>query len=379
MQDLHSVIDKLHASAKEAVEERTRAEILFSSIGDGAISTDELGNISRINQVALDMLGYKEKEVLGKPFFKIFKGCDEEGSAIDLLDRPITQAFVTGKPISCKAYYKHKEGHMLPVAITVSPIMLSGKPVGAIEVMRDITIEHEIDRMKSEFLSLASHQLRTPLTAVKTYAHLLANDYAGKLNSTQRKFLDIVLSSADHMNMLIDTFLDISRIESGKLKVDPQDVSIKKLANEVLREFAGPTTEKDIKLSVSFGKLPKTLYTDPLLMREVFANLISNAIKYTPPNGHIQLRLEEKNNNLIFSIQDSGYGIPASQKNRIFDKFFRASNVLTQDTSGSGLGLYMIKRIAERMGGDIRFRSREGHGSTFYFIIPKEGIKSFMS
>ena len=145
-------------------QQEVLAEALFNSIGDGAIATDEFGKITRINPTALRILGYTEREMIGSWFPKKIIALTDNETPINLIDRPITKAFLTGRTIIEKTYYRKKNGQKIPVAVTVSPIMLANKPVGAIEVFRDITLEFEVDRMKSDFISLASHQLRTPLS-----------------------------------------------------------------------------------------------------------------------------------------------------------------------------------------------------------------------
>lgn len=349
---------------------RAQADALFLSIGEGAIATDENGRISRVNDVACKLLGFSEQELVGQPFLWMIQSFDEEANVIDPLERPITQAFITGKTLTRKCLYLKKNGELLPIFCTVSPIMLNGKPLGAIEVFRDITEESEIDRMKSEFISIASHQLRTPLTAIKTYAHLLRQGFAGKLTDPQTEFIDIVLNSTAHMNDLIDTLLDISKIETGRLNIEPVAIAPQRLVDEVVREFETLIKEKDIKLRVSLLKLPPEIFVDPVLTKEIYANLLSNAIKYSRPGGKILFSLVRNKDELLLTVKDQGYGIPADQKDRIFGKFFRAANALTLETNGSGLGLYMAKKIAQSQGGDIWFKSREGVGSTFFFVTP---------
>src|SRR5665213_3577530 len=182
--------DLPHKPKLTAHEQRAEAEALFTSIGDGAISTDEFGRITRVNPAAQELLGYSEEELIGAWFPKKIVAVTAEDKPITLIDRPITKAFLTGKPIAEKTYYRRKNGQKIALAINASPILLNGKPpLGAIEVFRDITLEQEIDRMKSEFISLASHQLRTPLSAIKTYTHMLYDGYMGDVSAPQKKSL----------------------------------------------------------------------------------------------------------------------------------------------------------------------------------------------
>ncbi len=355
----------------ESDHDVAQSEALFLSIGDGAIATDENGNIERINNTALDILGYKEAEVLGKWFPKLIPARDEDGIPIDLIDRPVSQAMLTGVPVSSRAEYLNKKGKPVPVFMTVAPILLHGKPVGAIEVFRDITHDQEVDRMKSEFISIASHQLRTPLTAIKTYSHMLASGYKGNLSPQQQEFMDIILSSIDRMNELINTLLDISRIEEGMLTLANQLTPLDDLARELITELHSIAEAKDLHLKLTTSGSGFTVMTDPMLYKELLSNLISNAIKYTPAGGKIYIELHAKPKEAIINVRDNGYGIPAAQQQRVFTKFFRADNVVTKDTSGTGLGLYLVRRIADNLGGRVWFESQEGKGSSFFVSLPK--------
>lgn len=353
-------------------EQRVLAEALFTSIGDGAIATDEFGKITRINPTALIILGYNEREMIGAWFPKKIVSLHENGELISLIDRPITRAFLTGKTIVEKTYYRKKNGQPVPVAITVSPIMLGGKPVGAIEVFRDITLEYEVDRMKSDFISLASHQLRTPLSAIKTYSHMLIDGYMGGITPPQKKSLRTIVSAANRMNELISTLLNITRIESGNVTVTPKAVDVRHLAEEINKEHALAANDKEITLSLDCksSSLP-LLYTDALLFKEVLSNLVSNAIKYTPEGGNIELGIKNRRYDVLFSVKDTGMGIPKYSQEQIFTKFFRAHNVVKQETSGTGLGLYLVKGLVDALGGKIWFESSEHKGTTFFVTLSK--------
>lgn len=355
----------------ETLEEaQARADALFLSIGVGAMATDERGHIYKINKVALDILGYKKSDVLGKWYPEVVKTVDETGQEMPLINQPITQSFLTGKPITQKAYYRKKSGDLVPVSITVSPIILHGKPVGAVEVFYDSTHEDKVDRMKSEFISIASHQLRTPLAAINTYANLLASGYEGKLNKGQHHHLDVILGAVDRMNVLISTLLDIAKLEEGALSVRIKKTDVEDLLKTALLELEQLVADKKIKLTVDLPKKKILVDCDPLLLGEIYRNLISNAIKYTPEGGSVKIKARLKNNELTFRVDDTGYGIPENLHDQVFTKFFRATNIQRRDTSGTGLGLYMAKQIADVLGGNLDFESREDKGSRFTFTLP---------
>lgn len=351
--------------------ERAMAQALFNSIGDGAISTDEFGKITGINPAALRLLGYTETDLLHKWFPRKIVACDEQGNTLPLIDRPITQAFLSGETISSKIYYKRKDGSAMAVAVNVAPIMLRGRPVGAIEVFRDITLEFEIDRMKSEFISLASHQLRTPLSAIKTYSHMLLDGFMGELTPTQRKSLLTIVIATNRMNELISTLLNITRIESGSITIAPKIVNLQKVSEEVLKELKHTATVKDIELSLDVHTRQPTVRTDSMILKEIITNLVSNAIKYTPPGGRVIVHIQNRGKSALVCVEDSGFGIPKEAKEQIFTKFYRAHNVVRRETSGTGLGLYLVKGLTEQLGGRIWFDSEEDKGSRFYLSLPR--------
>ncbi len=366
----------LNVPDRTPIEQQAEAEALFTSIGDGAISTDEFGRITRVNPAAQYLLGFSEAELLGAWFPKIITAVTFDEAPVNLIDRPITKAFLTGKPISEKLYYRRKNGQKLPVAATVSPILLDGKPLGAIEVFRDITLEQEVDRMKSEFISLASHQLRTPLSAIKTYTHMLFDGYMGELNAAQKNSLSTIIGASNRMNELISTLLNITRMESGTIAVTPKAVRIDSVADDVVKELSLMAGSKSIKLAVSVK--PDTgihLTTDALILKEVLTNLVSNAIKYTPEKGNVDVKLRVERGNVITEVRDSGWGIPKFSQDQIFSKFFRAHNIVKRETTGTGLGLYLVKGLIDALGGRIWFTSEEGKGTSFFFSLPQNPKK----
>lgn len=352
--------------------QQAAAEALFASIGDGAIATDEFGKITQVNPVALHILGFRESELVGHWFPKQIVALTPEGLPVNLIDRPITKAFLTGKPISEKEIYRRKNGLGVPVSSNVSPILLDGKPIGAIEVFRDITLEQEIDRMKSEFISLASHQLRTPLSAIKTYSHMLVDGYMGEVTSSQKKSLRTIISATNRMNELISTLLNITRIESGTIAVTPKLLQIDKISDEVLKELSLMAADKSIVLSLTrSGSGSMSIKTDSLILKEIITNLVSNAIKYTPDEGSVTINVRPRSHDIQVSVVDTGWGIPKYAQDQIFSKFFRAHNIVKRETTGTGLGLYLVKGLLDRLGGKIWFVSEEGSGTTFSFSLPR--------
>lgn len=358
--------------SEESLHDTARLEALFASIGEGVIATDETGTITRVNKVALDLLGLREREVIHQHFLDVIVSVHDNGKSVSAFERPIVKAFQTGKSVSTRTLYRQKAGTLLPVYLTVSPIVFRGHPIGAIEVFRDLTDEIESDKLKSDFISIASHQLRTPLSAINMYSMMLRDGLAGELTDLQMEHIHTILASVERMNVLIDTLLNITRIESGGIKLKLGAVQLDELAREIVTEFVPAAQAKSLSMTSEITANIPEVHTDSLLVKEVCANLLSNAIKYTPEGGNIRFTLDETANEVRLSVADTGYGIPASEQKNVFLKFFRAENIAGKDVSGTGLGLYLIKNIAEALGGDLWFESTENVGSTFHFSLPKD-------
>lgn len=368
---MHKFYPKKAQAVRTSHEQQAESEALFTSIGEGAISTDEYGNITRVNPSAQRLLGFSEDELIGSWFPSKIVAVTFDDQVINLIDRPISKAFLTGKPISKKMYYRTKNGKKLPVAINISPILLDEKPLGAIQVFRDISLEHEVDRMKSEFISLASHQLRTPLSAIKTYTHMLFDGYMGELNNSQKKSLNTIIHATDRMNELISTLLNVTRIESGTIAITRKPVDLHNVSNEVINELQLGAKSKSIDLKLISVHSPELkVKTDLLIFKEILSNLVINAIKYTPDGGRVRIKIRPRLTDILFEVKDNGWGIPKYSQDQVFSKFFRAANIVKRETTGTGLGLYLVKGLVDAIGGQIWFKSEEGKGSSFYFTVP---------
>jgi signal transduction histidine kinase len=227
--------------------------------------------------------------------------------------------------------------------------------------------------MKTEFISLVSHQLKTPLAAVRWYSEMLLSGDAGKLTEQQLKFADYIHLSIRRMNDLVNALLNISRIESGRIKVTPEPTDLSKLIDETVNEVKArlDAKKRNIKLNIA-GDIPQ-INIDPLLVRQVYMNLLTNAVKYTPEGGEISLFAEVKDQDIISCIKDTGLGIPEGEKARVFERFFRAKNAVDREITGNGLGLYLTHAIVELSGGKIWYESEENRGTAFYFSLPLSG------
>lgn len=227
-----------------------------------------------------------------------------------------------------------------------------------------------LNKMKSEFVSVASHQLRTPLSAIKWETELLLTKFKRGLNDKQLKNIENIDSLSTRMTKLVNDLLDVARIEQKRLilKKEPSDLS--KIAEEVCDEAMIVAKARNIEIDSNLAKNIPKISSDPNRLKMVMENLVNNAIKYTTNRGKIEIKLSKKNGTLTFSVKDNGVGIPEEQHDRVFDKFFRSDNVVKYQTEGTGLGLYISKNIIEQLGGKIWFQSVEGLGSIFSFSLP---------
>lgn len=228
-----------------------------------------------------------------------------------------------------------------------------------------------LDQLKSEIISVAAHQLRTPLSAIKWTLKMLINGDVGQITPDQRELLGKGFESNERMINLVNDMLSVDRLESGRVKYNFVAVQLEDLVQGMLQELMQLATKKNIKIVFARPQqlLPK-LKLDPDKMHDVLQNLIDNAIKYSNPNSEVIVRLSSDGQNIQFSVKDSGIGIPKQQQSKIFERFFRAENAVKIASDGSGLGLYIAKSIIKRHGGDIWYESEEGKGSTFYFTLP---------
>lgn len=362
--------------------EREKAfnEAIFDGLGEGMVVIDTQGKVIITNRQAESMLGLKSAKVVGKNWLKICDVRSEKGDEVPPSQRPIITSLKTGKKITISTlYYVNKRGHSFPVSITSSPVILEDKIIGAVGVFRDISEEKEIDQAKTEVVSFTSHQLRTPLSVINWYSEKLLSGDFGPLNHKQREYLHAIYTTAQKTTGLVNTFLNVSRLQLGTFPTDPKVVDVHNVIKDVLSELKLKINHKQINVIRKSRPNVALAWVDLKLIRIVLQNLFSNAVKYTPSGGKITYELgtieEDMGNNqnrhlIMIRIKDSGYGIPKKEQSKIFTKLFRGGNVKERDIEGLGIGLYMVKTIVEHLNGSIWFNSKINKGTTFYITLP---------
>lgn len=356
---------------------KQQAETILESIGDALLTTDEDLNITMVNHVFEKLSGLSLKDVKGKPALKILPLTDENGHKVKNKDRPFRIAIKEKRTYmipSSKGYHYDFTKGRLPVAISISPLVRNDEAMGIVAVFRDVSQEKQIDRAKSEFVSLASHQLRTPLTAVSWYTDIVLAGDTESIPEDQLKYIQEIRDSNQRMIDLVNALLNVSRIELGTFVIEPVLSNIVTICKQVVLENEHNIFERKIKFIEQYGKMPK-MNIDPNLTRIIFENVISNAIKYTPNEGTVTVSIYKRNDMAVITVKDSGYGIPKEQQDKIFTKLFRADNIIKYETEGTGLGLYIAKAIVDASQGSITFTSAVNKGTTFTIELPLRGME----
>ena len=357
-------------------------DALLSSIGDGVVATDRQGVVTFLNPAAEKMFDIKASKAIGKSIFKLWTIFDKEGRPLQKKDRPVQVALITGKSSMSSVsepYYYSSGGKKIPVAITVTPVIVSGRITGVIDVFRDISRDVEIDKTKSEFVSFASHQLRTPSTAIGWQIEMYLDKYADKLDAEQKDLIKQIYDENHQMSELITDFLSVSKIEYGILPVESKPINLEPLITSIIKEqLKDQIAQKKLQVEEKVDRGLCVINADINLYRLIIENLLTNAIKYTPENGRIVIELTHlkpgeivggkkiDKDVCVLIVSDSGIGISADEQDKIFTKFYRTNLARDMKIPGTGLGLYMVKLFIQKMGGDIWFESEEGKGTKFF-------------
>jgi PAS domain S-box-containing protein len=328
---------------------------------------DTEGVVISANTAAARLLGMQQSKVAGIDLFALL----ESGGASDtdfLFHKFRSGVAISDEMVKIKLEANREVWGLLSLFQFQNDL----KEQQGLLTLVDITKQKKAEDAKSEFVSLASHQLRTPIAGMKWSAELLQLDSPDTLTERQLKYMDRLHVSINRMSSLVDDFLRVSRFELGSFQPEYRTIVLKKLFNDVLTELAGVATSKDLIIETEYDLSVTEFITDPDLLRMIVANLYSNAIKYTPAGGTVQVGFTHDNNMLRIQVVDTGMGIPVEDQGRIFSKLFRASNATRDVPDGTGLGLYIVNEAVSVLRGKASFTSVEGIGTTFDVQIPFE-------
>ena len=358
---LLNILEDVEDARSRAVEEKNKTLAIITNFADGLLFFDERNNLTLINPTAEDFLDVEAMEVIGNSLLK--------KTSFSKLEKVLD--FLRGESEK-KVFRKElKLRENLIVEISTVKVERGEKKIGTLVTLHDITREKLVERLKTEFVSLSAHQLRTPLSAIKWTLKMILDGDMGEVNEEQKDLLRKTYESNERMINLINDLLNVTRIEEGRYVYKKKLVSLTDLVEEIVKNYKEEAKRRGInfKFNKTKEKLPK-IKMDPDKVKLVITNLIDNAVRYTSEKGKVIVSLEKKENSIEFFVEDSGIGVPEDQKERIFTKFFRASNAVRTETEGSGLGLFICKNIVEAHDGEVWFESEEGKGSRFYFSLP---------
>ncbi|MCX6736150.1 MAG: ATP-binding protein [Candidatus Parcubacteria bacterium] len=381
-----SDIEKEKEKAEMFAKDLEKFKLAVDGASDGVVITDLEGIILYVNQGAEKITGFPKEEIVGQK-----AGCKKNWGGLQ--DAPFYENLWNIIKTQKKVYLggmknQRKNGEKYDAILHISPILGKDKEVKFfVGIERDISKEKMIDRSKTEFVSLASHQLRTPLSFVNWYSEMLLGGEVGDLNEKQKKYLEEIYAGNQRMIDLVNSLLNVSRLDLGTFIIEPIQINIQEMTKSLLKELRPQSEKKHIVIQEDYDSIPPTFLADPKLLRMVFQNLLTNAIKYNQDSGTVMLNVQKvdkkiifagqemKEENLVISVSDSGIGIPDGQKDKIFTKLFRTDNAKVSESEGNGLGLYIIKSIIDQSGGQIWFDSQENRGTTFYVSFPLSGMR----
>lgn len=361
---------------KEAERAAGEARAVFYAIADGVVLTDPSGNITAMNRAVEVLSGWSEPDALGLPSHEVLPLHDDQGRIVPPQSRPLARAIATGDPKADDDRHTElvrRDGAHVPVAVSSAPILdPSGRVTGGVDVLRDVSREREVDELKSALISMVSHELRTPLTLIHGFAELLT---IRELDPERRRAaLEEILGASRRLARLIDDLLSVSRIESGRMVIDPRPVDLRLLVRRTLAPFQAMSSRHVLRADIPLH-LP-VIWGDSDKLEQILTNLIGNALKYSPAGGEVQITAHAEEQTIRIDVHDQGIGMSLHEMARLFEKFYRVDRDEVQATNGTGLGLYITKRLVEMHGGEIWAESVAGVGSTFSFTLPLSDLQS---
>ena len=373
------------AVSKQALNDsRLSSDFILGAIEDGVALVGANGTIQLFNPAAGQITGWSPAEAVGLDFHGVLSLVTAHDEPLPPDQHPFAQALVSGKAVhNNNAALKTRSGKSVVISLIVSPLLGDdGQPTGnMVGVFRDVTKEKEEEQQRSDFISTASHEMRTPLTAIEGYLALALNPKVCKIDENAKKYLDKAHASTQHLGVLFQDLLTSSRAEDGRLASYPVAVELGETVEQVVDNERFHANEKKLELKyvvnadngVTGAKVIRPLfytYVDPHRIAEVLQNIIDNAIKYTP-QGIITVRLTGDSSIIQVQVSDTGMGIPPEDIPHLFQKFYRVDNSSTRTIGGTGLGLYISKKVIELYGGRIWVESQLGKGSTFFVNLPR--------
>lgn len=369
-------LSEIWRGAKKLDQRKARDEAILVSIEEGIFGTDKEGKILVMNQAAQNLLGWRFEELQGRSPYEVIVMEDEKGELIHESERPIIKSLATGDRISGVYHYYKRDKSKFPVGVTVTPIFLANDLIGTIEIFRDVTKEKEIERLKDEFVSIASHELRTPMTAIKGLVSMILEGEYGAYNENLKQPLTDIATSTGRLIALVNDLLNISRIEAGRVRFTLSPFPLADIVHQITSTLQPLTEQNGITLTVS--QIPSiTVQADADKVTQILNNIVGNAIKFTDSGSiMVSARVKEEEEMMHIFITDTGIGISQEDQRKLFGKFEQIHSQTNGRPPGTGLGLYISRELARKMGGDLWIeQSGVGKGTTFGYSLPLANTK----
>lgn len=367
--------------ATELSEVAGKSEVVINAITDGVIALNGQGTVQLINPAAQELLGWTKHDAMNLTYKSILKIHDTKGQVVGDNNDPVAQAIATNKVIKTDNFsLETQAGKTFFASMSVSPVGQLGN--GVIVVFRDVTTEKSDERQRAEFISTASHEMRTPVASIEGYLGLALNPATATIDDKARDFITKAHESAQHLGRLFSDLLDVSKADDSRLKNDPEVVDVVPFIHDIVEGLTPKATEKGLHVfykpiptndpDVNNTRINPVFYAnvDNDHLREIVQNLVENAIKYTP-QGDVVIDVTGDAEHIVISVADTGVGIPREDIGHLFQKFYRVDTSDTREIGGTGLGLYLCRRLTETIGGRIWVDSEYKKGSTFYVELPR--------
>ena len=363
---------ELAQSLRAERESRARIRAINDSVDEAVVLVSLDQRVLDTNRRFTQLFGVPQERVVGQNLEDIRTLFDQVfAEAETLYQLALTSARDTSQETSRLVVQNWPKARELQLYST--PVRDNQGFLGRLYVFRDVTHEREVDRMKTEFVSLVSHELRTPLTSIKGYTEMVLDGDAGEINEEVEEYLGIVDNNAERLVNLVNDLLDISRIESGRVQLKSEVVELDSIVQTVVISMQHKIKEKDQHLRVEIEPEAIGVIGDKDKLIQVLTNYVSNAHKYTQSGGEIRIEVDKQDGYALVAVVDNGYGITQADQERLFTRFYRVDNSMTREIGGTGLGLSIVKQLIELQGGVVGVESTPGQGSTFYFTVPLAG------
>lgn len=354
-------------------QQRQVTELVLDSAGDGIIGLDRQGFVLFANLSARRMLRCRESDLVGRRFHDVAHHEHPDGKPFPWHECPVRKLVANGgEAFIPDQVYVRRDGTTFPVEIVMSPLRVDGVVTGAVQSFRDVSERHAVEELKRQFVSVVSHELRTPLTSIKGSLQMLESGIVGELSGEQTELLSMAVKNSDRLSQLVNDILDLERLDSGRLPLNPEVVTATSLAEQAVAGMGGASAAAGVPLVLDLdaSATGAHVWVDPHRLVQVFTNLIGNAIKFSEAGRPIRVHVSAVGDAALIAVIDSGRGIPGDQLESVFERFGQVDAGDARREGGSGLGLAIAREITVRSGGRINVTSAIGVGSTFTVVLP---------